>query len=775
MNNLLTKLPFSCPKGQVDGQCTDHLEEFCGSPVDVLGERREGSANGLNIIQLNPSATETPTTSLSETQPKPTLKGSDADNVCVANGEGGRIVDITIKQRVAIGAPTPFLCGLVVFGGFVTLWRSPLSILGMRRHLPSSMGGMSSFFVTSLPSSGELDREVKENPKARKNRHTSHYVPRGNKKEKERPKGPKWQRLNGNNGSWTNTDDVESAKAVFLECLVVKGEACREADGKKRHYHRRKKDGGKALDSAARRFLEKQIKEGAKTRQSPYWQCEHEIEVCPTPEKHFHFFGGGAESENKEDRPKAVAGKTPPEPKEVGKEAKAILAVANEHKGEVVVGVKPEQKVVPGKPESTKPLVLKEKKKKEEIKSVKKEAFYGPPFGKEAQELYNYWQDVEDLYVECLADLDAFAALAAPAVTPVPVKVPLRIEVEEVGADAEAIVLLPMTPELKIAIPEVPPVIELLPALLEGEAAFFEEEEEKVPESEPLLAAPAERFALVVTPGEPEPFSNPVLNNLAEKFGPALVAAKETLSQVVQEVKDGAMDAHRAFNPPPPPPLNRPEDGFIVVGRPARALRTKNKILYYTNESPETLSFFRRASRAILKILPGVVETKAYQVNEGGGTEVSGETKMAPHSDITLTFVPFWDQERRRKPFTRYRSEQSQALFSALGFNSFVEAPVFVELLEALRSTATDEARNLQSRPCARITEDGIEAIPSFCEAVASFMGRIRDINRFYECDTRTLENTASYYLQQRMIRKYDSLMKVPKKGGVVFGKSVLR
>lgn len=575
-------------------------------------------------------------------------------------------------------------------------------------NFPSSFGGRrfgapvaASFVVpTSLPSVGDLDTPPKPNPRSRIDRHTARDARHAQKKivKPKKHRNGKCERLSGANGSWTGSDDV----AQFISCEVPLGESCLGEEANTRHFHKRVKANGKPLTAAARRFLEKQQKEGAKARPLPFRECAVEIRACPEYQNHFHRFveekGGNEEGA----APLRAPGLAVPVPANNGQRVDARAAEAFDALAAILDGPEPEQRFVPAKAELVvAPRVVEVEEKGEEKREEKavEEIFFGPAYGE------------EEAYRLAMQEVEMVA--------------------EEFGYREEG-----------------------------GEYVWRGED----PAAEPLIprAYPAPLVGPLQLGGEPRGVRHPVVEQ-------ALGVARD----VAQELKEGF---ERALRPtPPPPPLPRPTDGFIAVGRAGRALRTQQVVLYYTDATPESLGVMKRLGRAILKTLPGVKTTSVYRANTGGGTEVSGTTELAPHASVALTFVPFWDQAHRRKPFTEYKSDSNQALFFGLGFNSCVEVPIFTELLAALRSTSTDEGRSLQSRPCARHGDNGIEVIPSFGEAVATFMGKIRNISQYYECDTRTLDNTASYYLQQRLVRQYERLSREPKKGGVVFARSALR
>lgn len=256
----------------------------CAASRDFLTDgRREGESRADGMGHWWKPRAQYISKDTSELMSKFGLNGSDGllDNV-VSSGlpDESKPTAVTTRGGGPLDNPGQFTLAMITFtlGGYYLL-KQPRSFKSLARSWPQVLGS-AAFFDTSLPSAGELDKEVQGNPRARKDRHTSRGPQSVKTEKRSHPKGPKWQRLNGNNGSWTNTDDVahNGVDGAMLPCYEE--ESCLE-DARGGHFHRRKRAGGKPLSPAARAFLERSQKKGDKKRPSPYSKCASSIELCP--------------------------------------------------------------------------------------------------------------------------------------------------------------------------------------------------------------------------------------------------------------------------------------------------------------------------------------------------------------------------------------------------------------------------------------------------------------------------------------------------------------
>lgn len=186
--------------------------------------------------------------------------------------------------------------GVFFFVGGAIAWRRPGFASSLRRALPKSMGGCMMSGIVSLPSEGSLSEPPKPNPRARKDRHTARAetaIRDAPVKKGKGSKPPKYLRLNGNNGSFTNTDDHASPAETnpFAECGYAEDCVIDE------HYHR-KVGQGVPLSGRARRFVEKQQKEGKLKKRSPYVLCSAPIQDCTIAGNHFHHLPGDVDAKD---------------------------------------------------------------------------------------------------------------------------------------------------------------------------------------------------------------------------------------------------------------------------------------------------------------------------------------------------------------------------------------------------------------------------------------------------------------------------------------------
>lgn len=550
------------------------------------------------------------------------------------------------------------LLGAIPFGAFYLL-KQPRSFKSLARSWPTVLGS-AAFFDTSLPSAGELDKEAQGNPRARKDRHTSRGPQPVKTAKRSHPKGPKWQRLNGNNGSWTNTDDVahNGVDGAMLPCHEE--ESCLE-DARGGHFHRRKRAGGKPLSPAARAFLERSQKKGDKKRPSPYSKCASSIELCPMAADHYHFFRDEEEKHN-------------------------------------------------GPPDGAQPVIVPEQ---------------------------------NEINVQVRIEENQHQVPAVP---------PARAEV------VEPVVVQPRLNDYGRFAPEV-----ALPP--QGEVIIEEQKDEPRPALNEAKHGP-ENEVLPPQPAAPAAIDPP---RLEEKVGPvegAAVAEPAAIGVHHHEVPAGLVEEEAAM-----------EEGFREVRRMDRRVDavTRKVALYYVVSVATRLGYKDKFKRWALAKLPGVKKTEVTRVNIATPSVVSGSVSLACNKTATLTFVPFWRQEKDCKPFTSFKNKEEEAILGGLGFNSFAEADIFTGLFDSLMAWGNNEIGRLQARSCVRLAPDGrLEVMKSFSAAIKAVLPTIPGIARYAQQDIRTLDNTVSFYLQQRIIRDVGHAMREPGYVGLAFGKSAL-
>lgn len=591
------------------------------------------------------------------------LNGSDGllDNV-VSSGlpDESKPTAITTRGGGPLDNPGQLSLVMVTFAlGSYYLLKQPRSFKSLARSWPQVLGS-AAFFDTSLPSAGELDREVQGNPRARKDRHTARGPQPVKTDKRSHPRGPKWQRLNGNNGSWTNTDDVahNGVDGAMLPCHEE--ESCLE-DARGGHFHRRKRAGGKPLSPAARAFLERSQKKGDKKRPSPYTKCTSIIELCPLAVDHYHFF---RDEEAKHDGP-------PDGPKP------GIVPAQNEINGQV--RIEENQHQVPAVP------------------------------------------------------------LA-------------RVQ------EAEPVVVTPRLNDYGRFAPEV-----ALPP--KGEVIVEEQKDEPRPALNEAKYGP-ENEVLPPQPAAPAAINPPCLEEKVGLVEGAREAEPAAIGELHHEERAGLVEEEAAA-----------EEGFREVRRMERRVDavTRKVTLYYVVSVATRLGYKDKFKRWALAKLPGVKKTEVTRVNIATPSIVSGSVSLACNKTATLTFVPFWRQEKDCKPFTSFKNKEEEAILGGLGFNSFAEADIFPGLFDSLMAWGNNEIGRLQARSCVRLAPDGrLEVLKSFSAAIKAVLPTIPGIARYAQQDIRTLDNTVSFYLQQRIIRDVGHAMREPGYVGLAFGKSAL-
>lgn len=636
----------------------------CAASRDFLTDgRREGESRADGMGHWWKPRAQYISKDTSELMSKFGLNGSDGllDNV-VSSGlpDESKPTAVTTRGGGPLDNPGQFTLAMITFtlGGYYLL-KQPRSFKSLARSWPQVLGS-AAFFDTSLPSAGELDKEVQGNPRARKDRHTSRGPQSVKTEKRSHPKGPKWQRLNGNNGSWTNTDDVahNGVDGAMLPCYEE--ESCLE-DARGGHFHRRKRAGGKPLSPAARAFLERSQKKGDKKRPSPYSKCASSIELCPMAAEHYHFFKEEEEKHN-------------------------------------------------GPPDGAQPVIVPE------------------------QNEINVQVRIEENQRQVPAMPPARAELVEPVV--------VQPRLNDYGRFAPEVALPP-----------------------QGEVIIEEQKDEPRPALNEAKYGP-ENEVLPPQPAAPAAIDAPRLEEKAGLVEGVAVAEPAAIGAHHHEVPAGLVEEEAAV-----------EEGFREVRRMERRVDavTRKVTLYYVVSVATRLGYKDKFKRWALAKLPGVKKTEVTRVNIATPSVVSGSVSLACNKTATLTFVPFWRQEKDCKPFTSFKNKEEEAILGGLGFNSFAEADIFTGLFDSLMAWGNNEIGRLQARSCVRLAPDGrLEVLKSFSAAIKAVLPTIPGIARYAQQDIRTLDNTVSFYLQQRIIRDVGHAMREPGYVGLAFGKSAL-
>lgn len=636
----------------------------CAASRDFLTDgRREGESRADGMGHWWKPRAQYISKDTSEQMSKFGLNGSgDSLGNVVSSGlpDESKPTVVTTRGGGPLDNPGQFTLAMIAFtlGGYYLL-KQPRSFKSLARSWPQVLGS-AAFFDTSLPSAGELDKEVQGNPRARKDRHTSRGPQSVKTEKRSHPRGPKWQRLNGNNGSWTNTDDVahNGVDGAMLPCHEE--ESCLE-DARGGHFHRRKRAGGKPLSPAARAFLERSQKKGDKKRPSPYSKCVSSIELCPMASDHYHFFKEEEEKHN-------------------------------------------------GPPDGAQPVIVPE------------------------QNGINVQVRIEENQRQVPALPPARAELAEPVV--------VQPRLNDYGRFAPEVALPP-----------------------QGEVIIEEQKDEPRPALNEAKYGP-ENEVLPPQPAAPAAIDAPRLEEKVGLVEGAVVAEPAAIGVHHHEVPAGLVEEEAVV-----------EEGFREVRRMERRVDavTRKVTLYYVVSVATRLGYKDKFKRWALAKLPGVKKTEVTRVNIATPSVVSGSVSLACNKTATLTFVPFWRQEKDCKPFTSFKNKEEEAILGGLGFNSFAEADIFTGLFDSLMAWGNNEIGRLQARSCVRLAPDGrLEVLKSFSAAIKAVLPTIPGIARYAQQDIRTLDNTVSFYLQQRIIRDVGHAMREPGYVGLAFGKSAL-
>lgn len=652
-----------------------------------------------------------------------------------------------------------------------------------RSHLPSSMGGgvMAFPFVPrSLPSAGDLDNPPLPNPRARKDKHTREQPVHPPAKEKpahvpnyRRREGPK--RLNGSNGSKTNTDDVVT-DGVYLSCSFL--QLCSLPS----HQHRRAKAGGKPLPPAARRFLEAQRKNGSVPRPPPYEQCPLPTIACErAATEHFHFF---AHDEKKDER---VTLPTIPTELAAGQEIKMehskILAKepAVPPKGESSVSIVPSSTVKEVSRPVTAPSVAEEVQPVRENdplpvpKEEKKPAIVEPSVPvAEAKEATPDCKETRDY---CAIDgCSGFAADCEHGKKPL---APLAMHIIPTPADVKAELRAP--PPSSVPFCE-PLSVHLLPAPTDAKVEL------KVPPPSPTVAPHVCADAEVLHPpmhiGEwlEDPRSTDkqfdewyVEHNQSERTRRIRRAFRawvrkckraDTRALIENGLKPHPVEGEK---PRGSPPIDATPN-LEVKGEHA----TREVLLYYKTGIAASYGGFLRFKRWLRSGIPWIQNVQRVRANNASSVDRSGDQWVWPMVDEGYVFSLNKRRLEYLEPYSLDKSDATSIFLIGQGYDSCAKALIFDELLVYLRSWDSQEGANLQRRnPGKRSNKHGnIELNTGFVDAVHALLSRYSKIGELSVSQNEIVQNTVLFYVQQRLIEYARAMTALPVETGVSFGRA---
>lgn len=622
----------------------------------------------------------------------------------------------------------------------VSAKRYGFSSKGVRINLPSSMGGVgmvAPFFQTSLPSSSDLEEAPLPNPRGRKDRHTRGHikpVPPVSAQPVScypRHRPPKWARLNGRQGSWTNDDDVAPECGDFIPCGY--GLRC----DIKEHQHRRKRTGKAPLSGAARRHLERQVRDGVKPKTSPYVQCELPTQICPrAAEEHFHFFLKDAEEKGLVEAP---ALRPVPSTLQV---PVTLVDVQTKSLPEIIT----DEPVVPLREQ----VVI-------ELKAVEHKTVVQPPtanlktgLSKEPEPSSHVGGDKPKATVE----------------SPTPV---VNNDVSQFVCDHKHRDYCPV----------------------DGCGEYIDECHEHL-HFEYSSSRPSSSGALPLFDPPPHPEvhisewidfprdQDQIIEDSAWDQDSRLRRLRKAYRRWVRKCEQadqkesrelGGIKSHpvKGRRPCGSPPADAPP-AIEVKGDFA----TREVLLYYKSGVPASYGGFLRFKRWLRSGIPWIQTVQRVRSNKASAVDRSGDQWLWPMVEEGYVFSLNRQRLDYLNPISLDKSDATSVFLIGQGYDSCSKALIFDELLVYLRSWSTQEGGNLQRRnPGKRSNKHGnIELNTGFVDAVHSLLSRYPKIEEMSVAQSEIVQNTVLFYVQQRLIDYARSVAALPTETGVSFGRA---
>lgn len=650
--------------------------------------------------------------------------------------------------------------------------------------LPSSMGGRAMFAATgSLPSIGDLDEPSQPNPRARKDRHTKSApsAPKPKPQTLSRSahggrKEPKWARgqQNGSHGSVTNEDDHgDNAKGEvnpFAECNY--GEDCIVST----HYHRRKGK-GTPLSGEARRWMEKQRKDGKlPPRKTPFELCALEVSECRVPGTHFHYMPGDPLPEEPsftamaEAQEKRRAGKSKLEGLKISGTGLPTAPVV-QNVGSVGSGPKGKTSVVPPNREHSATRAQTERKVAVEkaVSVMEEKVVVRSEPASSAVNLSGSNSPLElvvsevrpesvvkesklniDLDRWANAEIDVNFVDVSPYVHQASREGKSEIDVSQTYDEVMTFV--------EFHAPNVSPVSGVALSVEVKDYSGREVKEAPVCVSEGGLKARPSPPSMHA-PGYPD-------HHVDCKVDPTKSYASCVL--LGDPLERGVCLDYRGFwmyltteVPTGPAPI-----------APQIELQT----VLYQSATKESRSFRNRVGDAIIGSLPFVHKDEFFADVKSGNQVISYYEDTVALVGRDFRFHGPWTRTHTVKPFRKSTSDARSRALHKGGFKSYAQVFIFTDLYDHLRSFSTAEGKSLQSRRSGRINPqtgqfDVLTGFPAAVRQHASSYAFIETLSKF---SVKVLENTIAFYVQQRIVEELISGDRVPNTVGLDFAGGVL-
>lgn len=647
-----------------------------------------------------------------------------------SQGLHNRLSDVTMGVAA--------LCFLIL-----SLRRKGVCAEGFRQNLPRSMGGSGMvvpFFQTSLPSESDLESPILPNPRARKDRHTR-YAPKPCLGKPCEPvvnrhrRDPKWLRLNGAQGSFTGSDDVESDGA-YLHC--GSGNGCENP----LHYHRKAKTGKTKLSAAARRHLERQVEEGKKKKTSPYTKCERTTAVCRNAASdHFHFFKADADGEKEVVESSPVVNETKLELVTPSLAINKTQQPSEIKTNEPVVPPKGAQVAAPVPVGDARPTMV----PRQEPAPVSPVEVTVTPEHNQGN------QNVAEVKAS-FAPLDPYMAhgYSPPGYAPklVTSSSPLTVVQDEkhgtprksgcTGLDCEVCEYMRTSPTA---------------------------------EQQSRIEAQVAGIPKWTVVKYEDAYAKRAMKRLSRERE-ALTSQKNVLRLCRKALK--AIKGKYPSPSPIDPKLSEVKDEYAYpqdVPRPVDTQFSLSEVeVLYKSGVDQNVSAYKRLKGKLLTKLPGVHPVQRYTVNKEGKEDQSGQLWLFPCVTEGYTFTLPWTRRDAVKPFHIQRSDPTSVMLHGLGYDSRAKTMIFDAVLAYLRDFSTDDGKSLQKRRALN-REDGKYTLNiGFVDATRDHLYRWPLLGHYVAEKSEAVESTVAYYIQQRLISANKLYLALPNEHGVAFG-----
>ena len=620
-------------------------------------------------------------------------------------------------ERLTFFAPCLIIAAMCVF----PMTRTG-SALAMRSQLPCSMGGRvaSSLFVTSLPSENDLERPPEGNPRARKDRHTTQFKPQKPLRKVDanrRRTRVRDLQLNGRQGSWTGDDDVET----IIVCPYPNID-CKESE----HLHKRTRTNKPPMAAAARRFLEKARQDGVKKKGTQFTKCPLPIAACGVA-SHYHCFTGEAEEKGEEESPMSDL---------ISREVVEPLVIMFGQEKAIF------EPVVPSNEEPV----------QAELSAQESKRVVEPKLAIAAIDSVVLPKGIK-IDVDC-----SFGLFEKDQCYP------MRAALDEKHVDQipEASAPVMVTSSLPLAV------------ATETKTCATSAVETEFKFEEALGSSAFDDFPEFGPPSTPTPRSS-----FFSKLRSAFTFRRKVhpmdesseLTELIEE-KGGFAREAKARDPSPcrpvatpqPPPPPGPPPGAVAANPVAPAHPTREVVLYAKTGIKKDNGWWGDVKSSFFGLLPFVHATETLFVNEEKGSERSGLKLMNPATQTGHVFSFLRRSAGRKKQFRIDQSYPDFARLIGMGYDSSFSAVIFTDLYKYLISQGTEEGKLLQQRrPINRGSSHGeFNMNIGFIDAVFKYFSNWRFADAVWQEEASIAQDTMLYYIQQRMISAYYTLVCTP-------------